>query len=151
MPFHLIFPTLFILSPHGVAANANTTHPTVMLTSAIRSVLLAGALLFTALAPTLVAEQVAGGWHMQITLDESSGSAYLFLVQDGDAIHGTYQGLLGTAPVEGAVKMNELTFRMTSAGRTITYTGVVDGEDIYGRCDYAGATTCTFRGIRSDS
>jgi hypothetical protein len=151
MPFHLIFPTLFILSPHGVAANANTTHPTVMLTSAIRSVLLAGALLFTALAPTLVAEQVAGGWHMQITLDESSGSAYLFLVQDGDTIHGTYQGLLGTAPVEGALRLNELSFRLAGTGRTISYSGTVEGSTMYGTCDYAGVETCTFYGIRSDS
>ncbi|MEZ4703166.1 MAG: hypothetical protein R2834_22755 [Rhodothermales bacterium] len=122
-----------------------------MMYSAIRSLMLVGALTLTTLAPSLFAERVEGAWHMQVLLDASSGSAYLQLEQHGEALEGTYQGLLGSASVKGSVRVNEFTFQVTSAGQTITYSGTVEDGNMRGRCDYAGATTCTFRGIRSES
>jgi hypothetical protein len=122
-----------------------------MVTSVLRSVLLVGALALTTLSPTLFAQQVSGGWHMQIILDASSGSAYLQLEQEGDTLRGAYQGLLGRSAVTGTLRVNEITFTVTSGGQKITYSGTIEDGTMNGRCDYAGAATCTFRGIRSES
>ncbi|MDZ4699760.1 MAG: hypothetical protein SH809_08660 [Rhodothermales bacterium] len=122
-----------------------------MITSVLRSLLLVGALALTALSPTLFAERVSGSWHMQIVLDASSGSAYLQLEQDGETLRGGYQGLLGRSDVTGTLRVNEIAFTVTSGGQTITYSGTIEDGAMSGRCDYAGATVCTFRGIRLES
>ena len=122
-----------------------------MIYSTIRSTMLMGALALAALAPSLVAEHVAGDWNMNIELDASSGSAFLRLQQDGDVLTGSYQGLLGRAPVEGTIIRGEIVFRVGSGASAITYTGTVSNGTMTGACDYAGAETCTFLGLRSES
>ncbi len=122
-----------------------------MIYSTIRSMLLVSALALAALAPSLFAERVSGDWNLNIELDASSGSAFLRLVQDGDALSGSYQGLLGSAPVEGSVTVNEIVFRVRSGAEVITYTGTVANGTMTGECDYAGADSCIFLGLRSES
>ncbi len=122
-----------------------------MITTVLRSLLLAGALALTALSPMLLAERVAGSWHMQIVLDASSGSAFLQLEQDGETLRGVYQGLFGRSAVTGTLRVNEIAFTVISGSQTITYSGTIKDGTMSGRCDYAGAATCTFRGIRSES
>ena len=64
---------------------------------------LAIGLLILAAALVLWGADISGTWSAAVMLDAGSGTATFVFQQQGDAISGTYSGVLGEAKVTGTV------------------------------------------------
>jgi hypothetical protein len=112
-----------------------------------------GAALALALAapPMSVAAQgVAGRWLVDVTLDAGSGRATFVFQVEGNAITGTYGGVLGEAAVTGTIEGNLVRFGFESpdAG-VIRFEGTLAGDTMEGTCEYGALGTGSFRGTRA--
>jgi hypothetical protein len=120
--------------------------------STIRSGLRFG-LLITALTLAvhgpLAAQNMAGSWVFDVTLDAGSGQAGFELQVQGTAITGTYSGVLGEQAVTGTIEGNRVRLRINSpdAGE-VTFNGVLAGDSIEGDCVYGALGSGTFVGRR---
>lgn len=105
---------------------------------------LAAAIALAAAAP-LSAQNVAGAWVFDVTLDAGSGQANFTLqVQEG-RITGTYVGVLGEQPVTGTIDGNRIRLRIDSADAgEVTFDGVIRGDTIEGQCVYGALGAGTF-------
>ena len=63
---------------------------------------------------SLFAADVSGKWNFEIALDAGSGNPTFEFQQKGEALSGTYTGLLGSAEVSGTVKGNNISFGFDS-------------------------------------
>jgi len=88
-------------------------------------------------ALALCAADISGTWAAAVRLDAGSGTATFVFKQAGDALTGTYSGVLGSAEVKGTVKGNqaEWSFENSDAGK-IRYKGTVDGATMKGTVEY---------------
>ncbi len=73
---------------------------------------------------------VSGKWGFMVETDQGTGEPQFDLVQKGSKVTGTYEGLLGTLPVEGSVRGNKLTLMLE---------GEYDGQPVV--CTYEGKIT----------
>ncbi len=84
------------------------------------------------MALLLLAADLTGNWSFQVETSSGSGSPTFTFQQQGEALTGTYEGLLGSAKVAGTVKGDkvEFSFNGNAGGETIkvVYTGAVEGD-----------------------
>lgn len=100
-------------------------------------------------AGTAAAQDVSGTWDFQVDLDAGSGEATFVLVQQGDSLSGTYNGVLGEQQVRGTVEGNVVRFGF-SEGQvgTVSYEGTIEGNTMQGRCSYGALGDGSFRGTK---
>ena len=112
--------------------------------------LLVMALAFGAAASSAAAQDVAGRWVLDVSLDLGSGQATFVLQVDGSSITGTYEGVLGSEQVTGTIDGSAVRFGFESpdAGR-VTFTGTVEGNTMEGTCEYGQLGSGTFTGSKS--
>jgi hypothetical protein len=110
---------------------------------------------FAALALALTAaafgeHHVSGKWVLDVKLgDGQGGQATLDLKEEGEKITGTYTGALGTVPVTGTLKGDQVEISLTSDAGTVSYKGKVSGDTMEGTCSYGQLGEGTFTGRRS--
>jgi len=92
----------------------------------VRSVTIGFLILTTALV--LWGADISGTWSAAVMLDAGSGTATFVFQQQGDAISGTYSGVLGEAKVMGTVTgdKGEWSFDGGQAGK-VSFQGTLDG------------------------
>ena len=91
-------------------------------------------LLFAAIA-VLQAADISGTWSAAVVLDAGSGTATFVLQQQGEALSGTYSGVLGEAKVTGTVKGDKVEW----------FHGTLDGPArIKGTAEYGALGKGTF-------
>jgi len=112
--------------------------------------LLAGAAL--AFAHLAGAADVTGTWIMAVETGAGSGSPTFILVQKGEALSGSYRGLLGEAQVTGTVKGEDVTieYKVEGQGGTLAvkYSGKTDGKTMSGRVSLGQLGEGTFTGTK---
>jgi polyisoprenoid-binding protein YceI len=88
-------------------------------------------------ALALSAADISGTWAASVKLDAGAWTATFVFKQAGEALTGTYSGVLGNADVKGTVKGNqaEWSFENADAGK-IAYKGTVEGATIKGTVEY---------------
>ena len=94
-------------------------------------------LLFAAIA-VLQAADISGTWSAAVVLDAGSGTATFVVQQQGEALSGTYSGVLGEAKITGTVKGDkvEWSFDGGQAGK-VSFQGTLDGPArIKGTAEY---------------
>jgi hypothetical protein len=99
-------------------------------------------------AAKVVNANVDGKWYFTVVTPTVTGNPVFEFKQDGGKLTGSYEGKLGSAPVTGTVKGNDITFQFTTdpkAGPAI-YTGKVAGNKMSGTIDFAGKAKGTFEG-----
>jgi hypothetical protein len=97
-------------------------------------------------AALFAADDISGTWSASVTITAGSGSATFNFKQTGEALSGTYNGVLGDAKVTGAVKGNEVTwsFENDQAGK-IVYKGTLEGASkMKGSVEYGALGSGTF-------
>jgi hypothetical protein len=114
-----------------------------------------GALLAIAaltIAPLAGAADVTGTWIMAVETGAGSGSPTFVLVQKGEALSGSYKGMLGEAPVTGTVKGDEVTieYKVDGQGQTLAvkYSGKTDGKTMSGKVSLGQLGEGTFTGTK---
>ena len=110
------------------------------------------ALVFVLASAFAWATDVTGTWLMAVDSRAGSGTPTFTLKQDGDKVTGNYKGQLGTWPVTGTVKGNELTLTYKVVGMVATiefkFLGTVDGDNISGKVSMGQLGDGTFKGSR---
>jgi hypothetical protein len=112
--------------------------------------ILVAALLLVSTAAAFADGSVTGKWVLDVKLgDGQGGQATLDLKQEGEKITGTYSGALGSVPVTGTVKGDQVEISLTSDAGTVSYRGKVSGDTMEGTCSYGQLGDGTFTGKRS--
>jgi hypothetical protein len=98
------------------------------------------------------AADVTGTWIMAVETGAGSGSPTFVLVQKGEALSGSYKGMLGEAPVSGTVKGDEVTieYKVEGQGQTLAvkYSGKTDGKTMSGKVSLGQLGEGTFTGTK---
>ncbi len=98
------------------------------------------------------AADVTGTWIMAVETSAGSGSPTFVLVQKGDALSGSYKGLLGEAQVTGTVKGDEVTIEYKVDGQAgslaVKYWGKTDGKTMRGKVSLGQLGEGTFTGTK---
>jgi hypothetical protein len=119
------------------------------LKSGVGALLAAAAL---AVAQLASAADVTGTWIMAVETGAGSGSPTFVLVQKGDALSGTYKGMLGEAQVSGTVKGDDVTieYKVDGQGQTLAvkYSGKTDGKTMSGKVSLGQLGEGTFTGTK---
>ena len=83
-------------------------------------------------ATSLFAGDVSGKWDFAIELDAGSGNPAFEFQQKGEALSGTYTGMLGPAKLTGTVKGQNISFSFDAEFNgdkmRVVYEGTVDGD-----------------------
>lgn len=94
----------------------------------------------------LCAADISGTWAAAVVLDAGSGTATFMFQQKGDALSGTYSGVLGEAKLTGTVKGDkvEWSFDGGPAGK-VSFQGTLDGSSkMKGTAEYGQLGKGTF-------
>jgi hypothetical protein len=98
------------------------------------------------------AADVTGTWIMAVQTGAGSGSPTFVLVQKGEALSGSYKGMLGEAQVTGTVKGDEVTieYKVDGQGQTVAvkYSGKTDGKTMSGKVSLGQLGEGTFTGTK---
>ena len=98
------------------------------------------------------AADVTGTWIMAVETGAGSGSPTFVLVQKGEALSGSYKGMLGEAQVTGTVKGDEVTieYKVEGQGQTLAvkYSGKTDGKTMSGKVSLGQLGEGTFTGTK---
>ena len=103
-------------------------------------------LLLAISALVLHAADISGTWAAAVVLDAGSGTATFVFQQKGDALSGTYTGVLGEAKLTGTVKGDkvEWSFDGGPAGK-VSFQGTLDGASkMKGTAEYGQLGKGTF-------
>lgn len=95
-------------------------------------------MLLLAAVVVLRAADLSGTWSAAVMLDAGSGTATFVFQQKGEALSGTYSGVLGEAKVTGTVMGDkvEWSFDGGQAGK-VSFQGTLDGPArIKGTAEY---------------
>jgi hypothetical protein len=99
-----------------------------------------------------VAADVTGTWIMAVETGAGSGSPTFVLVQKGEALSGSYKGMLGEAQVTGTVKGDDVTieYKVEGQGQTLAvkYSGKTDGKTMSGKVSLGQLGEGTFTGTK---
>ncbi len=119
-----------------------------------RSVVVAVSVLFC-MTSYAAPVNVAGQWNVSLELGSIVGHPTLDLKQDGEKLTGTYRGRYGAAPLEGAVKENQIGFTVTmnAEGQEVSgyFSGTVDGDKMSGSVEFEGAGEGTWSATRANT
>ena len=109
------------------------------------------ALLLT--AATIFAADVTGKWNATVETDAGTGSPKFVFVQTGEALTGTYEGMLGEAKLTGTVKGDAIEFSFTASAQgenvKVNYKGTVTGNKMKGKVDLGSLASGTFTAEKS--
>jgi hypothetical protein len=99
-----------------------------------------------------VAADVTGTWIMAVETGAGSGAPTFVLVQKGEALSGSYKGMLGEAQVTGTVKGDDVTieYKVEGQGQTLAvkYSGKTDGKTMSGKVSLGQLGEGTFTGTK---
>jgi hypothetical protein len=101
---------------------------------------------FLAASAMLLAADVTGKWSFAVETGAGSGTPSFTFVQKGTALTGTYQGMVGEAPLKGKVEGDQIEFIVATGSGELRYSGKITGETtMAGKADYPeiGAATWT--------
>jgi hypothetical protein len=105
-----------------------------------------------AFAPLAGAADVTGTWIMAVQTSAGSGSPTFILVQNGEALSGSYKGQLGEAQVAGTVKGDDVTieYKVDAQGQSLAvkYSGKTDGKTMSGKVSLGQFGDGTFTGTK---
>ncbi len=107
---------------------------------------LAAFLLFAMSVFVLRAADISGTWTAAVVLDAGSGTATFIFQQKGDALSGSYTGVLGEAKLTGTVNGDkvEWSFDGGPAGK-VAFQGTLDGASkMKGTAEYGQLGKGTF-------
>ena len=112
------------------------------------------ALLLVAATHTLAADgSMAGNWALKIVSPQGTRLPKMSLVQDGNRLSGTYQGMRGDAPIAGTISGNEfdLTVKIETkeASLVVEYKGVLAGDALSGKVIMGRLGEAAFTGTRA--
>ncbi len=79
------------------------------------------------------APNIEGNWKMSFT-GESITPTYT-IIQRGSALTGTFRSPMGELPLTGIVKGNKVNFSAKFNGRSLGFSGTVNGETMNGIAD----------------
>jgi carbon monoxide dehydrogenase subunit G len=111
---------------------------------------LAISLLFLSVTAVLQAGDLSGTWSADVVLDAGSGTATFVFQQQGEALNGTYSGVLGEAKVTGTVMGDkvEWSFDGGQAGK-VSFQGTLDGPSkMKGTAEYGLLGKGTFTAVK---
>ncbi len=107
---------------------------------------------FIVLALPLAAADLTGVWDVTVDIGGNTGTPTITLKQDGNTLSGSYDGMLGKAPLKGTVDGSKVrwAFAADYDGNkfTVVYTGVVENNTIKGSIDFGGQAEGTFTAKR---
>ena len=100
------------------------------------------------------AADVTGSWNATVETDQGSGSPTFKFKQTGEALTGTYSGMLGEAALTGKVKGDdiEFSFKASPQGEAVMviYKGKITGDkQMKGSVDLGGMASGTFTATKS--
>ncbi len=105
-----------------------------------------------ALALPLAAADLTGVWNVQVDIGGNTGTPTITLKQDGNALSGSYEGLLGKAPLKGTVDGSKVRWEFAAEydGNkfNVVYTGLFENDAIKGSIDFGGQAAGTFTAKR---
>ncbi len=115
--------------------------------------LILGAVMGLCVAVFAAPANVAGQWSVSLELGSIVGHPTLDLKQDGEKLTGTYRGRYGAAPLEGAVKEQQIGFTVTmnAEGQEVSgyFSGTVEGDRMSGSVEFEGAGEGTWSATRT--
>jgi len=94
---------------------------------------------------------LSGTWNLEVETAQGSGRPTLVITQNGEALSGTYQGMLGEAPLTGRLSGSDFEISFKVSGQvegTVVYKGTTDGATMKGKVSLAGIGEGTFTGRR---
>lgn len=95
-------------------------------------------ILLSGMCNLAMAADLTGTWSVSVTTAAGPGQVTFELKQEGNALSGSYSGVLGTAPLTGSVEGDSFkwSYSIDALGE-ITYSGSVQEDgSIQGEADY---------------
>ncbi|MFM8393510.1 MAG: hypothetical protein ACKOB4_06250 [Acidobacteriota bacterium] len=92
---------------------------------------------------------LSGTWNLEVETGQGSGRPTLTIKQSGETISGTYQGMLGEAPLTGTIKGDKFEMSFQASGQLegkVVYQGTTDGQTMKGKVSLANIGEGTFTG-----
>jgi cytoskeletal protein CcmA (bactofilin family) len=92
---------------------------------------------------------LTGTWNLEVETAQGAGRPTLIIKQSGESISGTYQGMLGEAPLSGSIKGDRFEISFQVSGQVegkVVYQGTTDGRSMQGKVALAGIGEGTFTG-----
>ncbi len=102
-------------------------------------------------APKTAAIDLSGTWNLEVETAQGAGRPTLVIKQSGQSISGTYEGMLGEAPLTGSIDGNKFEISFKVSGQIegkVVYQGTTDGKTMQGKVALAGIGEGTFTGRR---
>ncbi len=107
------------------------------------------ATLFLALGGLLLAADVTGKWTFTVETGAGTGSPAFELVQKGAVLTGTYEGVVGKAPLKGTVAGNKIEFVVSVGQGELKYSGTIDGAtQMSGKAEYPEIGDATWKATK---
>ncbi len=103
-----------------------------MLYSALRALLLVGALGLTTLAPSLFPPDVSGVWKIDFKNEAATETVMVTLAQQDSTVTGHYLGYFDVAQLTGSMQGKEIAFSYGIDGIVINHFGRLQGNTISG-------------------
>ncbi len=106
-------------------------------------------LMMSALALPAAAVDLTGSWSAEVNISGNTWIASFTFKQEGNALTGTYKGMLGEAAVKGTIDGRNVRWEFTAEydGNKfpVVYTGTLDPETVIkGKVDFGGQMDGTF-------
>jgi hypothetical protein len=92
---------------------------------------------------------LSGTWNLEVETGQGSGRPTLTIKQSGETISGTYQGMLGEAPLSGSIKDDKFEISFQASGQLegkVVYQGTTNGQTMQGKVTLANVGEGTFTG-----
>ncbi|MCX6606445.1 MAG: hypothetical protein NTV52_23035 [Acidobacteria bacterium] len=104
------------------------------------------ATLLVALSGLLLAADVTGKWSFAVETSAGSGSPTFELVQKGTVLTGTYEGVVGKAPLKGTVEGNKIEFVVSAGQGELKYSGTIESAtQMSGKAEYPEIGDATWK------
>jgi hypothetical protein len=102
------------------------------------------------IAASLLGADVSGTWNANVETLYGNGTPVFVLKQSGEKLSGTYSGTLGSTPVSGTVKGEDVVIEFESQRAAVVYFGKLDGAGraMKGKVYLAGMPNGTFTATR---
>ena len=119
-----------------------------MFYSALRALLLLGALGLTTLAPSLFPPDVSGVWKMDFETEAATETVMVSLTQTDSTVTGHYLGYFDAAKLDGSLQGREISFAYNIDGTMINHFGRLEGNTITGSYHAGEFEQGEFKAIR---
>ncbi len=103
-----------------------------MFYSALRALLLVGALGLTTLAPSIFPPDVSGVWKMDFETEAATETVMVSLIQTDSTLTGHYLGYFDAANLAGSFQGRDIAFAYNIDGTMINHFGRLEGNTIVG-------------------